>query len=162
MNTQPKAQFITPPNTLKAKVVEGGPGAVSADVLSRAEQVISDMSGEYEKWVVEDMARLNAALAELNEAKDARKPYLEKIFQIVHDMKGQGGSFDYQLISIIGDMLCRYVEKLEDANAQEIEVIGVHVNSMQVVVSQHIKGEGGAVGDKLLKGLDLIVSKTAK
>ena len=66
-------------------------------------------------------------------------------------------------MTIIGDMLCRYIEGLE-GNATKLanEVIELHINALQAVISQELKGNGGPVGNQLLSGLELVVKKRTK
>ena len=56
-----KMEIINPPNTLKDKVREGGPGAVDLATLERAEKAIADMSDSYLEWVEEDLKRMDVA-----------------------------------------------------------------------------------------------------
>ena len=74
-------------------------------------------------------------------------------------MKGQGGSFDYNLITIIGDSLCRFIEKKKEYKQADIEVLEVHVNSIRLVITNGMKGDGGEVGKRILQGLNAVVSK---
>ena len=47
-----KAEFITPPNTLKMKVqVAPGEKGIDLAALERAESVINDMQDSYLEWV---------------------------------------------------------------------------------------------------------------
>ena len=161
MSEEHKVQFIRPPNTLRAKVIEGGPGAINPDVLEKAEQVIAGMADSYIEWAAEDAARLSAALAALGGA-DGDVEKLRPIFQVAHDMKGQGGSFGYQLITVIGDKLCRFIETLERVGTVEVDVIRLHVDSIQLVIAKRMKGDGGADGTTLLKGLELVVAKRSR
>ncbi len=155
-------QIIRPPDTLSAKISTGGPGAVDLEALERAETVITDMTDSYLDWVVEDLKRLGDAVAELEAATgDYEKP-LDKVFQISHDMKGQGGSFGYQLMTILGDDLCRFIDKVQDCGPKEIEAIKLYSSSMNLVIANHMRGDGGAEGEKLLKGLELVAAKVAK
>ena len=90
---------------MKAKV--GGTGAVDAAALARAEQVIADMAGDYLEWAEEDLLNMEDALDKLKAAgrKDS-KEHIERIFQLAHDVKGQGGSFGYDMMTRISDQLC--------------------------------------------------------
>ena len=55
-----QAKVIKPPNTLSKKVTIGGPGAVDAAALERAETVISNLAGDYANWAKEDIKRLES------------------------------------------------------------------------------------------------------
>lgn len=162
MGDDDKVEMISPPNTLKTKVGKGGPGAVSPEMLERAEQVIADLTDDYLEWVVEDLEKLVGAFNDLKEGKGEAKDLLDKVFQITHDMKGQGGSFGYDLITIVGNDLCRFLEDLEKPGPDDIKVIALHVDAMRVIITENIKGEGGKVGKQLLAGLDLVSTKARK
>jgi len=162
MDDEPKAEVITPPDTLKKKVKTGGPGAVDLDTLERAEAVIADMTDNYVDWAVKDLAKIHQALETLKAEKKDRKDALTRIFQLSHDMKGQGGSFGYTLMTILGGNLCNFVDKLENAGSAEIEVIQLHINAMDLVIAKEMKGDGGKEGVQLLKGLGLVAAKISK
>ena len=162
MDDEPKAEVITPPDTLKKKVKASGPGAVDLGTLERAEAVIADMTDNYVEWAAKDLAKIYQALENLKAEKKDRKDALARIFQLSHDMKGQGGSFGYTLMTILGGNLCNFVENLEDAGSAEIEVIQLHINAMALVIARQMKGDGGKEGVQLLKGLGLVAAKVSK
>jgi len=85
-----KLQLIHPPNPLKMKVGVGGPGAVTPEALARAEAVIADLADDYLTWAEEDLTKLQAAMENLKAAKGDNRAEVEAIFQIAHDVKGQG------------------------------------------------------------------------
>ena len=114
MSDENVGKLIQPPNKLSNKVTVGGPGAVDEAALERAEQVIGDLSESYIDWAREDLTKIQTVFEELKSSGGDSEP-LDGVFQISHDIKGQGGSFDYELMTIIGDMLCRYIEGLEGA-----------------------------------------------
>jgi len=162
MSDDNTGRIIRPPSKLSNKVTIGGPGAVDEAALERAEQVISNLSVSYVDWAREDLGKIQTAFDELKSTNGGAGP-LNAVFQISHDIKGQGGSFEYDLMTIIGNMLCRYIEGLEgEASPQAIEVIGLHIQALQAVISQKLKGDGGAVGEQLMSGLELVVKKRAK
>lgn len=163
MTDEPKpaaaTQIIKPPQTLQAKVEKGGPGAVNLDALAKAEEVIASLADDYLDWVREDFVRLEAAYKKLKSGEGADKENLEALFQIAHDMKGQGGSFGYDLMTSIGDHLCRLLETLDKAGAREQNMIRVHIDAMRVVITKELKGDGGDEGRQLLMGLSLVGEK---
>ena len=154
-----KLEVINPPNTLKQKVGTGGPGAVDLEALQRAEEVITGMTDSYLNWVVEDLKKIDAAYAKLESAAGDRKEELDGVFQVSHDIKGQGGSFGYDLMTAIGNELCRLIEKVDKAGPEEIEAIKIHIDSMKLVIGQDMTGQGGKAGEEMLAGLQKICDK---
>ena len=163
MSDDSGARIIRPNLTLNSKVTIGGPGAVDEAALDRAEKVIQDMSGDYLKWAKGDLARLAKAFAALKSGKGDTATHLDAIFAVSHDIKGQGGSFDFDLMTILGNQLRRFIEGLKGkAGAPEVEVIELHVNALQVVMAQNLKKDGGPIGRSLLGGLEQVIEKRSR
>lgn len=131
-----KVQIINPPNAVKAKVKVGGPGAVDVATLERAEQAIAAMGDQYLDWVQEDLGKIDAAFVALKAATGDRAQEVDDVFQVSHDMKGQGGSFGYDLITAIGNQLCRMIEKVDTVGDAEVNAIEVHIGAMKLVIAQ--------------------------
>ena len=159
MGDDPKVEVITPPDTLKHKVKAGMPGGGDEKVLERAEAVVAAMGGEFVHWAKKDLSSLQRALDGLKAGTAEQKESLRTIFQISHDIKGQGGSFDYGLLTAIGDSLCRFIEEKDRAGAAEIDAIKLHVEALKLVLTDRLKGDGGDTGAKLLEGLRRVVDK---
>lgn len=160
MADDPKAQFIRPPNTLQEKVGPPSPGGIDAAALDRAEQVIQEMSGAYLEWVRGDLDKIQAALETLRKSSEEEaKKALERIFDIAHDMKGQGGSFDYPLITQVGNQLCRFIETVDQPDDNAVKVIHLHIDAMRLIIANRLVGDGGAHGQRLVRGLEAILVK---
>ncbi|MCH8237043.1 MAG: Hpt domain-containing protein [Proteobacteria bacterium] len=154
-----KLEVINPPNTLKQKVGTGGPGAVDLEALERAEEVIIGMTDSYLNWVAEDLGKMDEAYAKLVAATGDRKEEINGVFQVSHDIKGQGGSFGYDLMTALGNELCRLIEKIDKVGSGEIEAIKLHIDSMKLVIGEDMKGQGGKAGEKMLAGLQQVCDK---
>ena len=154
------SEIITPPSNLQNKVQKGGPGAVDLDAIARAEKVIANLADDYINWAKEDLVKLENAYSKLKEGKGDQKELLLGVFNVAHDMKGQGGSFGFELMTAVGDKLCRLVEKLDKVGPKEIEKIRIYVDAMQVIISRGLKGDGGKEGQQLLMGLEVMVQKS--
>ena len=154
--------MIKATSPLSAKVTIGGPGAVDEAALQRAEQVIEDLADTYLDTVRSDLENIQKAFSSLKAGTGDKKKHLADIFQIAFDIKGQGGSFDFNLMTIIGNQLCRFLDGLGgEANDSALEVIQLHIDALQVVIAQGLKGDGGTVGEQLLSGLEGVIAKRA-
>lgn len=155
-----EAKLIQPPQSLNSKVTVGGEGAVDAEALARAEQVIVDLSDSYIDWAKEDLVKLVQGCESLRSDGGANAENLDQVFLVAHDIKGQGGSFGYDLMTIVGHQLCRYIETLDgQPKPVDVEVITLHVNTMQLIIAQDLKGDGGPAGEKLMAGLEAVFNK---
>ena len=155
-----KVQVINPPNLIATKV--SGGGGPTPEMLEKAEEAIAKMSDEYPAWAMKDIESLTNLLdeAELEEAK--RIENLEAIFQIAHDMRGQGGSFGYPLMTRVGSSLCRFTEVLNNPDNRGLVVVRAHIDAMRAVIGNKVKGDGGRVGRQIARGLEMAVEKFQK
>jgi chemotaxis protein histidine kinase CheA len=157
-----KAKIITPPSQLKDKVSVGGIGAVDAAAIERAERAIADLSDNYLEWAQEDLNKIQAAFAKLGaERTEERETSMHSIFSISHDMKGQGGSFGFDLVTAVGNHLCRLIERFDGTVKPQTEndAIRIHIDAMTLIIGNNMKGDGGSQGEAMLKGIQQMVAK---
>ncbi len=158
-----KPQMIQPPDTLSAKVSVSDKG-VDLAALEKAEELIAGMQDSYLEWVEDDLKRLAELYAALEAAADqeALKAGMQDIFSVAHDVKGQGGSFDYPLMTAVGNSLCRFIERHDGAvKPSHVAVVKVHIDTMRLIITERMSGDGGKAGDSLLRGLTAAVAKTS-
>jgi len=156
-----RPQIITPPNTLKAKISIGGPNAVDSDALERAEQVIANMADSYLDWVEQDLRKISATYDRLVAGSDDRETDLKRVFEVAHDMKGQGGSFGFELITAVANNLCRLLERFDDSTKHQVqnEAVRIHIDAMKLIISSRMRGDGGEQGTAILNGVQQMVDK---
>ena len=154
-----KAKITTPPNPVKEKTKVGGAFAVDATTLEKAEEAISAMAPQYLEWVKQDLISIDAAYNDLINSDEKIQENCQRIFLISHDMKGQGGTFGFDLITSIGDQLCRMIDKIVLIDENEIEAIRVHIDAMKLVINNKISGNGGSEGEEILTGLKKVSEK---
>ena len=158
MSNRPDVQFIKPPDTLaKAKT---GRGRVKPDTetIQHAEAAIRKIGDGFPQWAQDDLDEMDKALAAARQNPDQQEDYIMQIFGRSMDLKGQGGSFGYDLISQIGNSLKKFTESRNEANPRDVEIIAAHVDAMRVVMVQDIKGDGGDVGQAIVAGLNKLTA----
>ena len=126
------------------------------DMLSdyeKAMNVIEGLSEEYQKWVRADLERLDTAFAKAqNESGSVREKIIrEDVFRATHDMKGQGATFGYDLITTVGNHLCRYIERQTSFGDVQMIAIETHIRFLHQIIDEKITGNGGKKGSEILK-----------
>ncbi len=150
-------QVINPPNLIKAKV--SGSGGPSSAMLERAEEAINRLSDDYPKWAMKDIETLCTLMEEAEKSDDARIENLRQIFKLAHDMRGQGGSFGYPLMTRVGSSLCRFTEVLNNPDERAMKVVRAHVEAMRAVIVNRVRGDGDAIGREIAQGLEFAVDR---
>ena len=153
MSDRPDVQIITPPNTLLKAKTGNGRVAPDSQAIERAEEAIKTIGDDFATWAQSDFDELDKALAAARANPDQQEEYITEIFRRAMELKGQGGSFGYDLISQVGESLKIFTENRSEANPRDVEIIAAHVDAMRVVMVDDIKGDGGEVGRAIVDGL---------
>ncbi|MEX0694651.1 MAG: hypothetical protein WD075_09425 [Rhodospirillales bacterium] len=149
-----KPEKIFPPNRLSGKVRKtGGPSPEKA--ILRALNAAEDLIDSYQGWAVDDLAALWKAYEETR-SNSGNPQQILKMFEIAHGIRGEGGSFGFQLISTIGDSLCKFLEGKRKLTASGSEVVKVHILAMRAVFRQKLKGPQPAMERDLRQLLALL------
>lgn len=148
-----RAEFIKPPNTLKAKV---GSGGLSEEILNKAQELLENNTVDF--MPLAEMY-LNSLMKGIEVAKDA-SPTDDQEYVIAAmlypgmQLKANGGMFHYALVTSIADRLIQFLEVIEEADIEVIEIVLAFHTTMRAVVLGRITGDGGRHGEELLEALD--------
>ncbi|MFP6773490.1 MAG: hypothetical protein VCE74_14325 [Alphaproteobacteria bacterium] len=146
---------IPVPNKLLEKVGPGyGPNPAAVE---RANNIVEQMKADYESRLTTELENLLA----LFQAMCAIKEFdLDKLHDQVHEIRGEAGTFGYDLVSNIGKLLCELLSPIEEVTEIDQKAISAHLNAMHTVVSQKVKGAGPEVAKQIVEGLAAIVAKS--
>jgi hypothetical protein len=147
-------QVINPPNLLKKKV---GTGGFEPSALKKAEKVVDGLRDEFEALAKIDVARLTAAAATLmaNPMDINRR---QEVYMLAHELRGQGGSYGYPLVTRFGDQLCRYLDAAEMLDAKTLIIVKAAADAIAVVINAKVLGDGGDTGRQLVGMLDKAIA----
>ena len=153
------------PNSLKEKAASGlGGGAnvkgeMPSALLEQAEEQLERAALDFATWALEYLSKLADLCTEALMEPGRRSRHFSEIHTLALELRGQGGTFGYPLVSQIGKMLfdltiegCR-----EDDNA--VEIVKCHVDAMRAILREKVAGDGGDIGKAMIKGLRQSISK---
>lgn len=151
-------------NKLKEKTfgLGAGKGEISADALAKAEQALSELAEDYPDWVSGLISNLAEKHGRCVDTPEKRREFFEEINRIAHDMRGQGGTFGYPLITDFADSLESFTMIKTGITDNMVELVKAHVDSMRIVIKNRIKGEGGEKGAQLKKSLNMAIESYKK
>ena len=152
-----KYKIINPPNTIATRV--SGSGPMSESMQKKAESVLKKHAETFSGNAKTEVEELSNAVDELAKNLDSHGEYTNRIFQISHNIRGQGGTFGYDLITDIAASLCNYVEELESCDDDALKLIRAHIDAMRAVIMEDATGGGGKIGQEISKSLNLAVTK---
>lgn len=133
----------------------GGIGATAATsgfpkhILEETESLFQEMISDYPDWVQETLNRLTALVEVCVNFEEKRIVTFKPINEIAHEMKGQGGTFGYPLVSTFGDSLYDFTGPNAGLTDNHVHIVKAHVDAMKATINGRIQGDGGQIGQEL-------------
>ena len=149
-------------NRLKEKTAGLAPGktSINPEALEEAEKALNKMAEDYPDWVSGLIVKLQEQHGRCVDTPEKRHEFFEEINHIAHDMKGQGGTFGYPLITNFADSLYGFtIKRPGDITDNQIELVKSHVDAMRAVIRGRVSGDGGEIGAELTKSLDEAIAQ---
>lgn len=132
-------------------------GGQTAAGLDRAEQVIAGLAERYLAGIGENVATMHALLDRAEAEPASNVASLGEIFRIAHDIKGNGAMLGFPLLTKIGESLCLLLRQVDKAfEPHELDIVRLHVQAIEAVQTNRIKGDGGALGERLMGQLEAL------
>ncbi|MEO0391783.1 MAG: hypothetical protein AAF213_00895 [Pseudomonadota bacterium] len=152
-------QIIKPSTRLRDKVGAGGNAQFNAKAIERTEKAVAAKGKDYTAKVRKDVEDLRQMVRTAAEGGDATAEQMKKIAMVAREIKGQAATFNFPLLTKFGDGLFNFTDNMTELTPKRVAVIEAHVDAMAVVLAQNMHGDGGAIGNKLVRGLDLAIEK---
>ncbi len=153
-------QVIHAPNLLRAKII--GDLAYDETAVARADAALEKLKDSYTEWLDKDLAALMDALDAIKADPAHAEPHLDAMLKLTHEVKGQAGTFGYQLITSIAKSLNDTLRKLDRLEQRHLELIEAHVDAMKVAVREEFQGDAGDLGRELLDHLNTAVTSVVR
>ena len=144
-----KYQVIAPPNMLSKRVMIKGDGAIDFAAIERAEKALAQLSGQFDNWMSEEVARLTA-LRDAARANGQSREALDAIFHSAHDIKGQAATLGYPLAADAAASLCVLLERVRAPERVPAVLIDQHVDAIAAIVHQAGRTSKNGTANSLL------------
>lgn len=148
------ARLIGPPLDLKRK---GEALSFDEPALKRAEAVYSGFVVANANWCDAQVAKIADAYAAWSQLGAPSKAQQQTLYEHFHELRGLGSTFGYPMLTVVAESFCRYIEAHPAAETVP-PVVRLHVDMLQVVLQEKLKGDGGELGRGLIAELHHAVS----
>lgn len=119
--------------------LDGENSAQEDDPVARAEAVVAAFADEYLNWLGDDLDRIDKML----DSARSSPGMVEQLRRKAHDIRGQGGSFGFPLITSLADALHKVVTTQQGGLTDHgTALIREAVSAMRLVVEHRAKGSG--------------------
>jgi hypothetical protein len=129
---------------------------INADTIRRAEEAVGKLADQYRGWVRSDIEKLRECLAAAKAGGNARDDAYKRIRAIAHDMRGQGTTFGYPLVTRVAKSISQTLKDLPvdgDADAALL----AHVDAVEAIIGRD--AADAAAGD-IVVTLETAIGRT--
>ncbi len=151
-------EIIHVPNKLRAKI--SGGTEMDPGLLEDAQNAIDNMADEFRMRTSLELEKVHK-LAKSVAKSDKPGDIFDQIFHVVHDLKGQGSTFGYTLLTEISNSLCRYIEKIETPSVDNMMIVMPHVDALRAVMRHNVHGDDDPIGAQIVESLRLLRKRAA-
>jgi len=160
MTDETKVQIINPPNRLKAVVDDGRmTKGLDPNLLAKAEKAMEDMKPQVEAHMRSEVAKLTELMGHVASTSGQDRAKLNEMYRTAFELKGQGTSAGYGMLTRFGDSLCRYIEAQQNMGAKEVAIVKAHVDSISAIMGRSIKGDTNPIGLAIAAELEKVVGR---
>jgi len=130
-------EIIQPADTLRRRAPPQAKRL--SEITKDAEAAILSQREAYKGRLAKDIENLHRLHLQLLQSMSEET--LEEVRFIAHDMKGQGTTFGYPLITRISDSLAKFLTGKPALDSRTLDIITVHVDSLLLVVGNGLAGD---------------------
>ena len=126
------------------------------DMEKMAQAALDDLAAKFPAWASGDVQKMKQAIGEASGVFGEKRAHIirNNIYPKAHDLKGQGSTFGYPLITDIGTHLCRLITSKTNYEADDFSAIRSDILMMETVLWKKLKGDGGSKGAEILRKLN--------
>lgn len=127
-------------------------------LIAQAEAAVEALRDTYRVQLAADVEQL-CEIWNRVEAEGISGDLLTELHGVAHNIKGQGGSFGYDLVTDIGASFCDYLRGGERVTPDELNIVHMHIRMLKRVADDDISGDGGETGLRIVEKLRLLAGK---
>jgi len=129
------------------------PGGVTRrQAVGRARAQIETLRNEFTDWLNEGLARLQAAI-QMVETYPDNETLLEDAFRSSCELRDVGTTMGYELVTFVASRLCEVLDAVRDGAAYDRDLIGCHMDALQLARQDSYKNISPEQVPELCNGL---------
>lgn len=153
-------RIIMPDNALKKKIGIEVPVDIIThmDTITQSEALITSYEDTFIQAIMKEVATLEKAYTMLVQNPDHSKRLIISIKEAAFTIKSRAGTFGFSRATEVADLLHKFCQNAYDReNKYHLIILEKHIQTISVIFTHKIKGDGGEVGAELLKDLAKLI-----
>lgn len=161
MTKKGSVTVIQTPNVLGPLTNKSG-GITPAEAVRRGNATLAKLSADHKSALESKLFQLEALAEGYHDTVTLDEEAFSLLFRIVYDLKGQGTTFGFALISLFGASLLSYLEKVEESRVIKAEIVKLHSESLRAAIDGDISVDDKKNIDDLMKRFRTMIAVALK
>lgn len=139
----PRANIIKASRLLQAKA---GSGSVDPEKIEQMQKIIEDSPVDF---IPIAQPLLNELKQAITDAKNGKNASIDALIEPVMQIKANAGMFKYPLVGKLAGIVLDFLENIKTVDADVVDICDAHYKTLNLIISNHMTGDGGDYGQKL-------------
>lgn len=119
----------------------------------------ANLLADFLSWTSNAVSEMRELTDELSEKVERGDANVQRIYDLTHNIKGMGASFNFQLLTSVGVSLCGHLKGMDGEMLVSKRVFTAHIRAFEVILEHEIRGSGGEQGIALTHRLEAIIQE---
>jgi prophage DNA circulation protein len=150
MNEGKSVQILKASRMLQAKT---GTGNFSREVIEKSQKAIDETEVDFVPMAMAYLEQLGKSIEEVEKGADKSRDAVESLVTPVMQIKANAAMLHYPLIGKIATIVLNFLETLQGADEDVLDIARACENTLTLIVTNRMQGDGGAEGEALQKEL---------
>ena len=135
----------------------GGRLGTEAEAIARAEAALKSLSGNFEAWMADELAKIGAARARID-FEGLNHATGEELYMRAHDLKGLGATYQYPIVTLIAGSLCKLIHDPAGRTVENMPLIDAHLAAIRRAVGDQVRAEDDPWAAAIIASLEARVA----
>jgi hypothetical protein len=151
-------EYVKPPRSLIDKTGRGTPGAGDR-LIKKADAAVKEHQGRIDYKTIAGLSldKLHQLLHQFIAEPSSQPAISRQIFELCHDLRGEGASFGYPAVSRCADLICRVVDRQVQPDRRFLEIVRIEVESIRAMIRYDVKGNPRGLALEIIDALEFLV-----
>ena len=128
---------------------------------NRADEIVfeedANLLADFITWTENAVSEMREISDEFPDKIERSSADVQRIYDLTHNIKGMGSSFNFELFTSVGVSLCGHLKGMDGDMLVSKRIFTSHIRAFEVVLQHKIKGNGGEQGLALIQRLEAII-----
>jgi chemotaxis protein histidine kinase CheA len=137
-------------------------GGFNLNSIAQAEAEVAALGESFVSWALEDVGRAIHHLTEIRNTPANASARLREVFDVLHNIKGQAGTFGYHFVTHVSHIACNVVRGQESVTEDEARALSTCCGIIRRALRHNITGNGGPQEHEVMLGLTVVAQEIAR